>query len=111
MGKLDFSVQVLTTGYWPSFAQLDPHLSPEIVQCTRVFKDYYDKKNSKRRLTWMFSLGNATVRGAFVCGMGGTSAAAVATQAARIAARVDMAISQALEQIEQSLRQDGFLRP
>mmetsp|Transcript_3656 Transcript_3656/g.10804 ORF Transcript_3656/g.10804 Transcript_3656/m.10804 type:complete len:745 (-) Transcript_3656:39-2273(-) len=65
VGKLDFSVQVLTTGYWPSFASIDAHLPPEIVKCTTVFKDYYDKKNSKRRLAWMFSLGNATVRGAF----------------------------------------------
>jgi cullin 1 len=65
LGKLDFAVQVLTTGYWPSFAAIDAHLPPEIVQCTRVFKDYYDTKNSKRRLTWMFSLGNASVKGAF----------------------------------------------
>jgi cullin 1 len=65
VGKLDFSVQVLTTGYWPSFASIDAHLPPEIVKCTTVFKDYYDKKNSKRRLSWMFSLGNATVRGSF----------------------------------------------
>lgn len=64
-GKLDFAVQVLTTGYWPTFAAIDAHLPPEIVACTRVFKDYYDKKNSKRRLTWMFSLGNATVKGTF----------------------------------------------
>ncbi|KAH8078845.1 hypothetical protein JL720_9595 [Aureococcus anophagefferens] len=28
-------------------------------------QDYYDTKNSKRRLTWMFSLGNASVKGAF----------------------------------------------
>mmetsp|Transcript_10856 Transcript_10856/g.33497 ORF Transcript_10856/g.33497 Transcript_10856/m.33497 type:complete len:745 (-) Transcript_10856:58-2292(-) len=64
-GKLDFSVQVLTTGYWPTFAAIDAHLPAEIVSCTRVFKDYYDKKNSKRRLAWMFSLGNATVKAAF----------------------------------------------
>mmetsp|Transcript_2023 Transcript_2023/g.6133 ORF Transcript_2023/g.6133 Transcript_2023/m.6133 type:complete len:747 (+) Transcript_2023:133-2373(+) len=61
----DFSVQVLTTGYWPTFAAIDAHLPAEIVSCTRVFKDYYDKKNSKRRLTWMYSLGNATVKAAW----------------------------------------------
>lgn len=61
----DFSVQVLTTGYWPTFAAIDAHLPSDIVTCTRVFKDYYDKKNSKRRLAWMFSLGNATVKAAW----------------------------------------------
>ncbi|KAH8064472.1 hypothetical protein JL722_1346 [Aureococcus anophagefferens] len=30
LGKLDFAVQVLTTGYWPSFAAIDAHLPPEI---------------------------------------------------------------------------------
>jgi len=64
-GKLDFSVQVLTTGYWPTFASIDAHLPPEIVQCTKVFKDYYDEKNSKRRVTWMWSLGNASVKAFF----------------------------------------------
>ena len=44
------------------------HLPPDMVRCTQVFKDYYDQKNSKRRLTWMFGLGNATVRGVFAKG-------------------------------------------
>jgi len=64
-GKLDFSVQVLTTGYWPTFASIDAHLPSEIVQCTKVFRDYYDDKNSKRRVTWMWSLGNASVKAFF----------------------------------------------
>ena len=64
-GKLDFSVQVLTTGYWPTFASIDAHLPSEIVQCTKVFRDCYDDKNSKRRVTWMWSLGNASVKAFF----------------------------------------------
>lgn len=60
--SVDFHVQVLTTGYWPTVAVVDAHLPPEILACTRVFKDYYDKKNSKRRLSWMYSLGTATVK-------------------------------------------------
>jgi len=64
-GKMEFSVQVLTTGYWPTFAAIDAHLPHEIVACARVFKEYYDRKNSKRRLAWMYSLGTATVRGTF----------------------------------------------
>ena len=65
LGKVEFSVQVLTTGYWPTYQVLDVHLPPDMVRCTQVFKEYYDHKNSKRRLTWMFGLGNATVKGMF----------------------------------------------
>mmetsp|Transcript_24749 Transcript_24749/g.80040 ORF Transcript_24749/g.80040 Transcript_24749/m.80040 type:complete len:784 (-) Transcript_24749:368-2719(-) len=61
----DFAVQVLTTGYWPSFPAVDARLPRDIVACTEVFKAYYDKKNSKRRLAWMYALGNATVKGTF----------------------------------------------
>lgn len=58
-------MQVLTTGYWPTYAVLGVNLPPEMVRCTQVFKDYYDHNNSKRRLTWMFGIGNTTVRGVF----------------------------------------------
>jgi hypothetical protein len=30
-----------------------------------VFSDYYAEKNSKKRLAWMWGLGNASVRGAW----------------------------------------------
>ena len=38
-GKLtpdDFSVKTLTTGYWPSYTQLDVHLPPEMLTCLNV---------------------------------------------------------------------------
>lgn len=61
-GAVDFSVQVLTTGYWPTYTALDIHLPPEMLRCTQLFKTYYDNKNNKRRLAWIFMLGNASVR-------------------------------------------------
>jgi len=61
----DFAVQVLTTGYWPSFPAIDARLPRDVVACTQIFKEYYDRKNSKRRLAWMYALGNATVKGTF----------------------------------------------
>ena len=33
-GKLDFSVQVLTTGYWPTYKTMDVNLPPSMVKCT-----------------------------------------------------------------------------
>uniref|UniRef100_A0A7S2V5E8 Cullin family profile domain-containing protein n=1 Tax=Fibrocapsa japonica TaxID=94617 RepID=A0A7S2V5E8_9STRA len=62
MGKMDFNVQVLTTGYWPTYKTMDVNLPPEMVRGTQVFKDYYDSKTSHQRLAWMHGLGNATIR-------------------------------------------------
>lgn len=61
--KLEFKVQVLTTGYWPSYPNLDLHLPAEMTRSKSTFDEYYADKNSKRRLTWMWSLGNASVNG------------------------------------------------
>ncbi|GLD93367.1 hypothetical protein PINS_up001959 [Pythium insidiosum] len=63
--KIDFSVQVLTTGYWPSYKVLEITMPPQMVKCMNLFKVYYDSKTSHRRLQWIHSLGNATVRGNF----------------------------------------------
>lgn len=60
--NLEFSVQVLTTGYWPSYKALEITMPPQMVRCMNLFKIYYDSKTSHRRLQWIHSLGNATVR-------------------------------------------------
>eukprot|EP00536_Pseudo-nitzschia_multiseries_P002771 jgi/Psemu1/251976/estExt_Genewise1Plus.C_380084 len=63
--KLDFSVQVLTTGFWPRYKSPEVALTPEMAKCMDVFKDWHDNKHQKRKLSWVFSQGNATVRGVF----------------------------------------------
>eukprot|EP01038_Epipyxis_sp_PR26KG_P011634 gene11634-15584_t len=65
LGKLEFSVQILTTGYWPSYKSLDINLPPVMQKATQVFKEYYDAKTTHRRLQWTYSLGNAVVKGTF----------------------------------------------
>jgi len=65
VSHVDFSVQVLTTGYWPSYSALDIHLPSEMMHCRDIFKAYYDGRNNKRRLAWIWGLGNATVRAVF----------------------------------------------
>ena len=62
---LEFSVQVLTTGYWPSYRILEVTMPPVMVRCMNLFKVYYDSKTSHRRLQWVHSLGNATIRATF----------------------------------------------
>ena len=63
LSSLEFSVQVLTTGYWPSYPTFEINLPPDMTRASKVFFDYYAEKNQKRRLQWMWGLGNATVRG------------------------------------------------
>jgi len=63
--KLDFSVQVLTTGFWPSSKVVNAIPSSEMQLCMNEFKKWHDGKHAKRKLTYMFSLGNATVRATF----------------------------------------------
>jgi cullin 1 len=55
-------LQVLTTGYWPTYKPLDVVMPAEMVACTQIFREYYDDKHNKRRLQWIHSLGNVTVK-------------------------------------------------
>mmetsp|Transcript_11521 Transcript_11521/g.25588 ORF Transcript_11521/g.25588 Transcript_11521/m.25588 type:complete len:774 (-) Transcript_11521:370-2691(-) len=65
LGKLDFNVQVLTTGHWPHYKALDLSLPPLLQRCTQVYREYYDAKNSHRRLQWTYTLGTAVIKGTF----------------------------------------------
>jgi len=64
----DLTVQVLTTGFWPTYKSDDLNLPQELVQCIETFKEFYDKRTSHRRLRWVHSLGSATVLGTFTPG-------------------------------------------
>jgi len=61
----DLSVQVLTTGFWPTYKSDDLNLPKELVQCIETFKGFYDQRTSHRRLRWVHSLGSATMLGKF----------------------------------------------
>ena len=57
-----FSVRVLATGLWPTHKSLDVALPPHMSKCIEIFKEWHDNKHARRKVTWMFSLGNASVR-------------------------------------------------
>lgn len=63
--SMDFAVQVLTTGHWPTYKLLDVTLPINFARATRVFKSYYDSKTSHRRLQWVHSLGNVVLKASF----------------------------------------------
>ncbi|KAL5711512.1 Cullin-1 [Ranunculus cassubicifolius] len=62
---IDLSVTVLTTGFWPSYKSSDLNLPAEMAKCVETFKQYYDTKNKKRKLTWIYSLGSCNLNGKF----------------------------------------------
>jgi cullin 1 len=65
LGKIDFHVQVLTTGHWPSHKAYDVVLPNEMAKCVSLYDTYYAKDQSKRKLEWYHGLGNAIVKGTF----------------------------------------------
>lgn len=65
VGRTEFSVQVLTTGYWPSYRTQDVNLPPSMTKCAQVFKNYYETTTTHRRLQWIHVLGNATIKATF----------------------------------------------
>ena len=57
----EFSVLVLTTGYWPTYVPMELHLPREFTRALEFFSDYYRRKTDHRKLSWIHSLGMATV--------------------------------------------------
>lgn len=62
---IDFSVQVLTTGYWPTYKSSSVAITDEMQKCIGVFMNWHDKRHQQRKLTWVYTLGNASVRATF----------------------------------------------
>jgi cullin 1 len=60
---IEFGVQVLTTGFWPSFKPTRDLLLPAVMdQCQHGFQTFYSAETQHRKLNWVHSLGTATVR-------------------------------------------------
>ncbi|KAJ8440631.1 hypothetical protein Cgig2_031048 [Carnegiea gigantea] len=62
---LSMSVQILTTGFWPSYKSSDLTLPVEMARGVEAFKEFYQTKTKHRKLTWVFSLGSCIVNGKF----------------------------------------------
>jgi len=62
---VDFTVQTLTTGFWPSYP-LDPVALPADMQsCLDAFRVYYDSRTNNRKLRWIHELGTVSLGAAF----------------------------------------------
>lgn len=59
------SVQVLTTGYWPTQSGAACNLPAEILTVCDHFKTYYLSTHTGRRLTWQTNMGTADLKATF----------------------------------------------
>ena len=62
---VEMFVNVLTAGYWPTYAPVEVNLPRELHALQDVFREYYLGKHSGRRLVWQNSLGHCVLRATF----------------------------------------------
>jgi len=59
---IEVKVQVLTCGFWPSYASPeDIVLPPELMKCMDVFTEFYTSKQTHRKLKWVHTMGKNTM--------------------------------------------------
>ena len=61
----DFSVLVLTTGFWPTYLPMESKLPVEFTNSLGVFEKYYQGKTDHRKLSWIHSLGMVSIAARF----------------------------------------------
>ena len=65
----DISVQVLTSGLWPTYPMLDCNFPENLANGLEVFKKHYLSKYSGRKLLWLHSLGTCIMKVRFSSGV------------------------------------------
>ncbi|CAG8498901.1 7066_t:CDS:10 [Dentiscutata heterogama] len=63
--KIDLYVNVLTQGFWPSYPPSPLNIPPNVVQCQKIFRDFYLSKHNGRNLKWQNSLGHCMLAAEF----------------------------------------------
>lgn len=66
--NMDLTVNILTMGYWPTYAPTEVSLPAEMVNFQEIFKKFYLGKHSGRKLQWQPTLGFCVLRAAFPLG-------------------------------------------
>ncbi|KAK0407022.1 hypothetical protein QR680_018953 [Steinernema hermaphroditum] len=67
--KSEFSVYILTMGFWPNYQPMEVNIPQELYECQENFKQFYTTKHSGRKLQWQYSLMTAIVKGRFKKGV------------------------------------------
>lgn len=61
----NFTVQVLTQSFWPSFEEVEPTLDSSMKRAITTFEAFWTRLKQKRTLKWQHSLGVVTINGKF----------------------------------------------
>merc|ERR1712037_354999 len=63
---IEFSAQVLNYGFWPSCISLNNLTLPsKMSECINEYTSWHKKRHEQRKISWTYSLGNATVKASF----------------------------------------------
>eukprot|EP01023_Acetabularia_acetabulum_P049241 TRINITY_DN5249_c0_g1_i7.p1 TRINITY_DN5249_c0_g1~~TRINITY_DN5249_c0_g1_i7.p1 ORF type:complete len:627 (+),score=66.81 TRINITY_DN5249_c0_g1_i7:256-1881(+) len=62
---IDLNVNVLTSGFWPTYPVSEAQLPEELSQYQDKFKQFYLSKHTGRKLTWYSSLGTCVLKAQF----------------------------------------------
>ncbi|ORX87608.1 ubiquitin-protein ligase, Cullin 4 [Anaeromyces robustus] len=65
IGNISLYVNVLTSGFWPSYPQSNYNMPKELLECQNTFSDFYLKSHSGRVLQWQNSLGFCVLKADF----------------------------------------------
>ncbi|XP_053200258.1 cullin-4B-like [Panonychus citri] len=65
LSGIDMTVNILTMGYWPTYAVMEVHMPSEMVQYQEMFKKFYLGKHSGRKLQWQPNLGHCVLKAQF----------------------------------------------
>lgn len=62
---VQFTVDVLTTGFWPTYNKMELNYPQVMTLCMDEYKKFYESKTAHRCLKWVHSLGSADVSAKF----------------------------------------------
>ncbi|KAK1277508.1 Cullin-1 [Acorus gramineus] len=63
--RVDFTITVLTTGFWPTNKISDLQIPEEMSNSIEIFERFYMSTTRSRKLIWLFSLGTCIMIGKF----------------------------------------------
>lgn len=63
---IEFNVEVLTSGHWPTYKMIDTLVLPQsMAECVSIYLKHYSEKAESRKLKWVNSLGSCTIKAKF----------------------------------------------
>ncbi|CAK9293703.1 unnamed protein product [Gordionus sp. m RMFG-2023] len=62
---IDLTVNILTMGYWPTYAPMEVVMPPKMSEYQESFQKFYLNKHTGRKLRWQSTLGHCVLKASF----------------------------------------------